>query len=188
MTQYVSVRATDQFGGSAGRLVPSSPYTGAVPGITDQFIDVNPVNLVIAATGPNIFLRSGAGNDALLVVAGRNVLDAGTGSNFMVGGTNSTDTFFVDGRGTGVTWSSIIHFHPGDDATIWGWNQGVSKMTWADGQGAAGYTGATVHIQLAGNGVINDSMTFVGYTVAQAQKFAMSAGVVQGNAYLHFAA
>ena len=50
------------------------------------------------------------------------MLDGGGGSNFLTGAADpsSVDQFFVDGCGNAVTWSTIVNFHPGDSATIFG--------------------------------------------------------------------
>jgi serralysin len=167
-------------------LGKTTPYTGPVSGETDQYINLSTDDLILNTASPNVFLRTGAGDDAIQVASGRNVLDGGTGSNFLVGGTD-TDTFFVDGRGEGVTWNTISGFHAGDDATIWGWQDGVSKLSWADGQGAAGFQGATLHADLHGTGSVDDSITFSGFTVAQAMHFVIQTGTVEDNSYMHIA-
>ena len=41
-----------------------SPYNGPVSGLQDQFIDVTPDNLNVSTTQANVFLHSGAGEDA----------------------------------------------------------------------------------------------------------------------------
>ncbi len=119
--------------------------------------------------------------------AGHNVLDGGSGSNFLVGGTG-TDTFFVDGRSAAPTWSTLVNFHAGDDATLWGWQPGVSKLNWSNDDGAAGYKGATLEADLAGKGQTNASMTFAGFSADQASHLQISAGTVGGVSYLHISA
>lgn len=120
-------------------------YTGPVPGLQDQYINITADNLNIAAVSPNWFLHSGSGQDALDVSIGNNVLDGGTGSNFLVGGTG-LDTFFVDDRSApSDIWSTIVHFHVGDSATVWGVTAFDHSFDWEDGQGASGYTGLTLH-------------------------------------------
>jgi len=58
-------------------------------------------NINITATKPNNFIHAGFGDDAIdvsqfaLTNGGTNVLDGGGGSNFLVGGLSSVDTFFV---------------------------------------------------------------------------------------------
>jgi len=168
----------------AGAIVTMKPYTGTVAGITSEYINVSPDNLILTALGPNVFLRSGAGEDVLTAAGGRNVLDGGTGSNFLVGG-SGTDTFFLDARASAFTWSTIVNFHKSDDVTIWGWQTGVSTEKWVENAGAAGYRGATLQIDLNGKGTVTDQLTFAGSTVAQASRYVQEAGSAGGNPYLH---
>ncbi len=168
----------------AGRIITMKPYTGTVPGITSEYITVSHANLILTALGPNVFLHGGSGEDVLAVQSGRNILDGGPGSNFLVGGTG-TDTFYVDGRGAAFTWSTIVNFHLGDDVTIFGWLPGVSTETWVANEGAAGYTGATLKIDINGKGAVTDQLTFAGISVAQASHFVQTAGSTGGTSYLH---
>jgi V8-like Glu-specific endopeptidase len=139
-------------------------YTGPVSGLQHQFIDITPDNLDITATTPNWFIASGGGNDALAVSSGTNVLDGGTGSNFLTGGVGD-DTFFVDDRGAAAqTWSTVDNFHSGDAATIWGITPSDFDLSWVNGQGAAGYTGLTLHATAAG--VPTASLTLAGFSRA----------------------
>lgn len=171
-----------------GGIQPMSPYAGPVPGLQWQFISsAGTSDLNLATATPNTFIKGNSGNDAISVYSGNNVLDGGTGSNFLVGGTGS-DTFFVDARAAAVTWSTFVHFHSGDSGTLWGWQPGVSRISWSDNQGAAGYLGATAHFDIQGNGQITASMTFAGLSVAQVQHYSITAGTVQGNSYWHIAA
>lgn len=82
----------------------------------------------VAANLPDIFIRGGAGNDALSASAGSNVLDGGR------------DTFFLDGT-AGATWDTVANFHPGDSVTLWGFVPGTSTLAWAANEGAARHTG-----------------------------------------------
>lgn len=64
----------------------------------------------------------------------------------------AADTFFLDGRASGVSWSTITDFELGTDkATIWGWKAGVSRVSTAfadfNNGGASGYTGLTLHFE-----------------------------------------
>ncbi len=122
--------------------------------------------------------------------SGSNVLDGGTGSNFLVGASGTdggTDTFFIDARGSNTTWSTLTNFHPGDAVTLWGFVGGTSTLSWAASDGAAGYQGATIHSETAGAGTgVNGSVTFAGVSLADAQsKFTTSTGSVAGNPYLY---
>jgi len=90
---------------------------GPVAGLQSEFVDVTSHNLNITATKSNMFIHTGNGADAVVVLGGKNVVDGGGGSNFLTGGTG-TDTFFVDARGASQDiWSTVKGFHPGDDAT-----------------------------------------------------------------------
>lgn len=141
-----------------------TPYAGPVAGLTEQFIDVSPDNLNITATTPSVFLHSGSGEDALQVSSGNNVLDGSTGSNFLVGGTGS-DTFFVDDRAAPTDiWSTLVNFHAGDGATIWGVTPASFSLNWVNNAGAAGYTGLTLSATAPGKA--NATMTIAGYTTA----------------------
>jgi hypothetical protein len=154
-------------------------YSGPVANLKSEFVAISTDNLNITATGPNNFIRTGSGNDAINVSpdaaggryaagGGYNVLDGGTGSNFLVGGvlSNQTiDTFFVDDREpTSPIWSTVVNFHSGDAATIWGITPSDFALSWVDGQGATGYTGLTLHATAAG--LPTASLTLAGFTSA----------------------
>ncbi len=158
-------------------------YTGPVSYLNKQYIYGGTDAVTLAAAGPNVFLKGGPADDALSVSSGQNVLDGGTGSNFLSGGTGN-DTFFVDGRGGQVTWGTLVNFHPGDQATLWGFNPAVSTRVWsATAEGAAGFQGETMHANLTGSGV-NASITFAGATAADVARYVISSGTVGGQTYL----
>ncbi len=165
-------------------------YAGPVAFLQRQFIWSGTNGIVISASTSNVFLHGGAGDDALAVQDGNNVLDGGAGSNFLVGGTGAgggTDTFFVDGRG-GDTWSTIVNFHQGDSMTLWGFQAGTSTQPWTASDGTAGYTGATIHSELAGAGTgVDASATFAGLTMDDVQHLTMITGTVGGVAFLNVA-
>jgi serralysin len=136
-------------------------YSGPVQGLLHEhsYLGTDSVNLSTIQAG--VFLHSGSGDDALEVHSGDNVLDGGTGSNFMTGGTGR-DTFFVDDRAAhSDIWSSIVGFHSGDNATIWGVTASDFHLTWVDGQGAASATGLTAHF--TANGLPTASITLAGF-------------------------
>ncbi len=141
-------------------------YTGPVAGLQNQYITVTTDNLNIAALTPNCFIHTGSGADAIDVsrVGGSNVLDGSTGSNFLVGGTGN-DTFFVDDRGPAADiWSSVVNFHSGDAATLFGVAAANFALDWEDNQGAAGATGLTLHALAPGKPIA--SLTLAGYSKA----------------------
>ena len=172
LNQPSRISFTDIANGVAGNE-GGTPYTGPVAGLQYQYIWSSPDSVAISASVPNVFLKGGPGGDALVASSGNNVLDGGGGSNFLVGGTGTgQDTFYVDGRGGAVTWSTVVNFHPGDIAVIFGYQAGVSSMTVKAGNpndpstGAAGYTGLTLNSELNGPGTgVNESLTLTGVSL-----------------------
>jgi hypothetical protein len=161
-----------------------TPYVGPVAGLNDEFISLTSHNINLSTTRENVFLKSGTGNDALQVESGNNVLDGSTGSNFLVGGTGH-DTFFVDDRSAPADiWSTVNNFHAGDAATIWGVTPQDFGLTWVDNQGAAGFTGLTLHATAAGKPTA--SLTLAGYSTADLSngRLAISFGQVGGSNYM----
>ncbi len=172
--------------------VPGTLYTGPVPGLADQYVTLTPDNINVTALSPNMFIHSGSGEDAIDVskTNGTNVLDGSTGSNFLVGGTGN-DTFFVDDRDpTANIWSTVVNFHQGDAATVFGITPQDFTLQWQDNQGTTGYTGLTLVATAAGKPQAN--LTLAGYTTADLQsgKLAVSYGTtpdlpgVPGSQYL----
>ena len=142
-------------------------YTGPVAGLANQYINLSPDNLNITATTPNVFLHSGAGEDALRVLSGNNVMDGGTGSNFLVGGAG-IDTSFVDDRAAPADiWSTLVNFHSGDSATIWGLSASEFYISAPYISGAAGYLGLTETASAPGKA--NATITLAGYSLADAR-------------------
>lgn len=131
-------------------LMPDA-YTGPVAGIDYQLIDTSADAVIVAATSNDFIVLQGTGNKAVDGGGGQNVIDGGTGSTFISGGgVGFSDTFFLDGRAPGTSWSTITDFEMGlDKVTIWGWKAGVSRVNAAftdfNTGGAAGYTGLTLH-------------------------------------------
>ena len=109
-------------------------YNGPVDYLQRQYIWPGNAtdNVAIRANVPNAFLKGGRRVDALQADYGNNVLDGGAGSNFLVGGNGADggrDTFFVDARDPSqITWSTIVGFHKGDQATIFGFHANLSTM------------------------------------------------------------
>lgn len=143
-------------------------YTGPVAGLSQELLLATSDNINVTAEVPNVFIHSGAGEDGLNVsgVNGDNVLDGSTGSNFLIGGTG-TDQFYVDDRNpAATTWSTVVNFHSGDNATIWGITQAGYHVTWLDGQGAQGATGLTGVFVSNTPGQPEAAITLAGYTSA----------------------
>jgi serralysin len=159
----VDDNSIDFFDTSTGEhsTITSDAYTGPVAGLSHEHLYLGSDDVNLSTLQANVFLHSGSGDDALQVNSGDNVLDGGAGSNFLTGGTG-TDTFFVDDRGaTADVWSTIVGFHSGDNATVWGVTASDFHLDWADGQGAATATGLTGHF--TANGQPTASITMAGF-------------------------
>ena len=184
INNFLFVNSTN---GQSGAM-PGTAYNGPVAGLINQLIQISSDNLAISATTPNSFIRTGSGDDAIDVsaVSGNNVLDGGTGSNFLVGGAG-LDTFFLDARNAAAsTWSTVGNFHSGDAATLWGLTAQGFQYAWADGQGAARHEGLTLHA--TGNGGQPEaSLTLAGYSTADLSngRLAMVFGHNDGGDYLY---
>jgi Ca2+-binding RTX toxin-like protein len=162
-------------------------YPGPVAGLEHQYINITSDNLNITASSPNWFIHSGSGADAIAASSGTNVLDGGTGSNFLTGG-SGTDTFFVDDRGaTADLWSTVAGFHADDSATVWGVTPQDFALNFVDGQGAAGFTGLTLHATAAGRPTA--SLSLAGFSEADMSSGRLSVSFgsdpVSGSAYMY---
>ncbi len=140
-------------------------YVGPVAGLQRQYLGSGAGEVVIGTTG-NDFINLLGGTDAADGGAGNDVIDGGLGSNFLTGGTG-IDVFFSDGRGGGITWSTITDFEPGEQLSLFGWQPGVSRRIMVESDGAEGFKGATMHADLNADGVFDTSVTWSGLTLAQ---------------------
>ncbi len=141
-------------------------YVGPVAGVDTQLLLITPDNLNISATVPNVFIHSGSGTDAIDVsrVNGNNILDGSTGSNFLVGGTGR-DTFFLDDRNAASdVYSTVVNFHSGDNATIFGVDPVSFHVAIQDSLGAVGAKGLTYTFSAPGKP--NASIVIVGFSTA----------------------
>lgn len=151
---------------ATGQRVAVDPafYEGPVAGLDKEIIHITPDNLNVTVGGDNWFIRTGSGTDALAAYGGRNVLDGGTGSNFLSGAWGE-DTFFLDARGaTEDIWSTVVGFGGGDSVTVWGASSRDGTISWIDDLGAAGFKGLTM--QATGPGKPNALVTLAGYSKA----------------------
>ncbi len=158
-------------------------YAGPVNYLQYQFIYDGTDPLAMVAQTPNTFIKCVAGEAAIQLLSGQNVVDAGPGSNFLIGGTGQA-TFYLDGRPAGETWDTIVGFHPGDIVTLWGFQSGVSSYWWDDNAGATGYIGRTLRADLTGSGHIEESITFAGKTATTTDTYAITTGTISGTPYL----
>lgn len=181
----VNFKVADQTTGVSSSNEPGAVYTGPVAYLQQQFTYTGPDVVTVKATVNNVFIK-GAGNEALAVHGGQNVLNGGLGSSFLVGGTGSdggTDTFFTDARTSAFVWSTVVNFHPGDMVTLFGYVAGKSSYALSQG-GAAGYQGLTLNADLAGNGVSTARVTLAGLTSADLSHLSFTTGTVNNNPYL----
>jgi phospholipase/lecithinase/hemolysin len=163
----------------------AQPYTGPVSDLQQQYNNITTDNLNIGVSTPNWFIYGGSGNNAITASSGTNVLDAGTGSDFLVGGTG-TNTFFLDDRAaTASFWSTIVNFHAGDAATIWGVTPADFALSWQDGQGAAGYTGLTVHVITPDAPIASLTLTGLTSAALDSGQLATSYGTSGGTPYVY---
>jgi hypothetical protein len=165
-------------------------YTGPVTYLQNEYGWTGHDGRAVTANVGSAFVHGGDGDDAIAAVSGDNVLDGGGGSNFLVGAKGDDggkDVFFVDLRNGGTVWDTVVNFHGGDAVTIWGFNPGVSTVSWTDNDGVDGFRGATMHAEIHGLGTgVDASVTFAGLSVAQAQsRLSSSTGNVGGNDYLY---
>lgn len=162
------------------RKTLADSYTGPVTFLEYQLLGSSD-NEVILGADTNDFINLLGGTDAADGKAGRDVIDGGTGSNFLIGGSGD-DTFFIDGRGGQITWSTIVDFTQGDSVNIWGWENHQSQIVDQTNDGAQGYQGITLHIDLNGDGSIDTSITFTGLSAQEVAN--QQALEVAGSGYL----
>ena len=163
----------------------SQPYAGPVSGLQNEFISITKDSLNITLSTPNWFINGG-GNDAIAASSGVNVLDGGSGSNFLTGGSSGLDTFFVDDLvATSDVWSTLSNFIAGDAATVWGVTAQDFAINWVNDQGAAGFTGLTLHATAPGKPTA--SLTMVGYSQADLSsgRLSVSFGASGGSNYMY---
>ena len=145
-------------------LLLGRAYVGPVAGLQRELFG-SEANEVFGGTGGNDFINLFAGDDAANGGAGNDVIDGGLGSNFLVGGAGK-DTFFSDGRGGGVTWTTITDWEAGEQLSVFGWRPGISRVLWLDQDGVGAFRGVTMHGDLNGDGVFDTSVTWSGLTRA----------------------
>lgn len=182
---------------TGGYLLPTTFNGNASLGLSYELIDSTEV-LVLTASESNDFVALQAtGNKAIDGLGGDDVL-TGTGSLFMTGGAGR-DTFFLDGRLAQSSWSTITDFEQGEDRlTIWGWRDGVSRVSAAENQtGAPGYAGLTLTFEgLRADGValptegVSHTVTFSGLSLADfgAQSVEQLNLQIQQESNTHFTA
>ena len=155
IAQKTSVPVFLSSGGTNGFTLPEL-FTGP-PSLNLQYQLIETAdNAVVIGGTSNDFIKVSSTNSLGKAVdggGGSDVIDGGVGSTFVSGGTNhSASTFFLDGRAPGTSWSTITDFILGSDkATIWGWKQGVSRVSTSftdfNSGGAKDFEGLTLHFE-----------------------------------------
>jgi Ca2+-binding RTX toxin-like protein len=139
----------------AQSTVAGSTYTGSMPGVTGEFISVTPASLLIGSSTPNVFIYAGGGNNNIWLQnnTGTNVLDGGTSSDLLTGGSGQNQ-FFVDDIDTNASspliWDTVDNFHAGDQVVVWGVTQADFNLTWIPDKGNPGYQGLTLEATAPG--------------------------------------
>jgi microcystin-dependent protein len=140
-------------GGSNGYALPEA-FTGSESLNLDYQLIETADNAVVIGGDSNDYIKVASTHSIGKAVDGRggnDLIDGGVGSTFISGGSGS-NTIFIDGRASGVSWSTVTDFKLGQDkVTIWGWKLGVSKVSTLNSEvntgGAEGYTGLTLHFE-----------------------------------------
>ena len=162
-------------------------YQGAISNLNTQFLYDGDTALAVVAQQSGMLISSQAQATAIQLLGGVNVLDMQQGSSFLVSGTG-TDTFLLHADQAQTTWNTIANFHTGDSVIIYGFAAGTSTRSWDANAGAANYTGATLRLDVDGNGTIDSSLTFAGKTTADTSHYQITTGNVGGSNYLSIAA
>lgn len=161
--------------------IEMKPYAGPVNGLRNMHVATGADEAMRGSDSAD-FINAGGGDDALDGAGGDDVLDGGSGSNWLAGSLG-TDTFFLDGRGSAATWSTVTDLTAGEWVTAWGWTAGVSRLSWDDMSGAEGFKGATARIDLDGDGGTDMSLTIAGKASGAV---IATPGQIDGSSYLAF--
>ncbi|MDT7951264.1 MAG: hypothetical protein RQ966_07135, partial [Acetobacteraceae bacterium] len=162
-------------------------YQGAIGNLNTQYLYDGDTALAIVAQQSGMLISSQAQQTAVQLQGGTNVLDMKQGSSFLVSGTGS-DTFLLHVDQAQTTWNTISNFHTGDSVILYGFTAGTS-VRWLDASaGAASYTGATLRLDVDGNGTIDSSLTFANKTASEVEHYSYQTGTVGGASYLSIVA
>ncbi len=162
-------------------------YQGAISNVNTQFLYDGDTPLAIVAQQAGMLISSQAQATAVQLQGGVNVLDMKQGSSFLVSGTGA-DTFLLHADQAATTWNTIANFHTGDSIIIYGFTAGTSARWWDANAGAANYTGATLRLDVDGNGSIDSSVTFAGKMTSETNTYQIQTGSVGGSNYLSIVA
>ena len=164
-------------------MAEGEAYTGTLGYVQSQFVHDGPAPATITAGQGNVYVKALTSGDTVILQSGRNVVDAGTGSDTLVSG-SGTDSFFLDARGGTAAWSTVANVHAGDLVTVFGFRAGVSRYSWTDATAPSGLAGRTLQLDLSGTGHVDASVTFAGLGAAAASQFMLSTGQGGTTPYL----
>ena len=162
-------------------------YQGAIGNLNTQFLYDGDTPLAIVAQQDGMLISSQAQATAVQLQGGLNVLSIEQGSSFLVSGTGA-DTFLLHADQAQITWNTISNFHTGDSVILYGFDRSTSARWWDANAGATNYTGATLRLDLDGNGSIDSSLTFAGKTTSDTAQYQFQTGAVGGANYLSITA
>jgi len=110
---------------SAPTIVNAANFTTPGLGITSQSLLISTHAQFLAATVPNTFLETGAGNDTLVGLSGTNILDGGSGQNTYYGGSGQ-NTYIADAM-TANASAFIGNMKSGDNVIVTGTFTSISE-------------------------------------------------------------
>jgi Ca2+-binding RTX toxin-like protein len=122
--------------GTPGAVAPP-PVNSAGQPLTNQLVSTTPDSVSVTALVPNVYIATGVGNDFinLSFLNGSNLVDGGSGTNSIIGGTGN-DTFNMVGPNlTANAFDVISGFHPGDVANVIGIAPGSFSLSEIPGVG-----------------------------------------------------
>jgi hypothetical protein len=162
-----------------GNLASVQGETSTIAGYSSQFAVVTADSVTLLATSPNAFLAdTSIGYDALVATSGDNLFWTDQTTTLMVGGSGE-DRFFV-AAAVPDAWDVIDNFHAGDNAVLYGYQPGVSQLSWSQNAGSAMLT------MTGGGATVN--LTFLGVAQQTAEAFAQAPGNWQGTPYYSLSA
>lgn len=158
-------------------------YLGPIDNVQSQYLYDGTAPLAIVAQQPNMLISSQATATAVQLTSGQNLINVPSGSTFVTSGSGN-DQFLFHADQPQATWNTVVNFHAGDSITVFGFNTATGSNYWDFNAGAAGYTGATLRMDLNRDGKIDSSITFTGKTSADIGHFSLVSGSVGGQSYL----
>jgi hypothetical protein len=149
-------------------LASGIPYDGTVANIRHELIDITQDNVTITAQTVLAFIHSGSGDDTLQVFGSENLINAGGGSNTLIGTPGqivSRDLMIVDADPNKSVTDLFKQYGAADDIIVRGLTPTDFSLNFAD-------TGDPAHKQLTitatqnANPAVQTALVLPGYTTA----------------------